>query len=333
MQLRSRTSLVAIVVLLAMLVALPLLSACSSEEETSELSVFEVIQEAAIDYLTSSPDYTMSADELETLITDAVSGNDPIIVDVRPATSYAAGHIDGAINIGLADLAAAASLAQLDKDTQIVTYCVTGHTGSQAAAIWNMLGYDGTATAKTTTMKFGMCGWDASQQTSCYTAPTANKSVVTAASTAGTYDLPDLGTSTDSEEDILIAAAAAYLASGPDWTMSADELETLITDAVSGNDPIIVDIRGASSYEAGHIEGAINIPLADLANTDSLKKLDPDTQIVTYCVTGHTGSQAAAILNMLGYDATTMKHGMCGWDASQQTSCYTAPTTNKTVVT
>ena len=56
----------------------------------------------------------------------------------------------------------------------------------------------------------------------------------------------------------------------------------------------------------GHIEGAINIALKDIAKVENLQKLDPTKQIVVYCYTGRTGSQATAILNALGYNATNL---------------------------
>jgi len=41
-----------------------------------------------------------------------------------------------------------------------------------------------------------------------------------------------------------------------------------------------------------------------------------DNEIIVVCYTGHTASQATALLNALGYDATALKYGMCGWCAN-----------------
>ena len=38
-----------------------------------------------------------------------------------------------------------------------------------------------------------------------------------------------------------------------------------------------------------------------------------DKQIVVVCYTGHTASQATALLNALGFNATALKWGMCSW--------------------
>ena len=48
---------------------------------------------------------------------------------------------------------------------------------------------------------------------------------------------------------------------------------------------IIVDVREPAEYAAGHVEGAINVPLSVLAGqVESLKK--QDKVVVTYCRSG-----------------------------------------------
>ena len=44
---------------------------------------------------------------------------------------------------------------------------------------------------------------------------------------------------------------------------------------------VFVDVRDLMSYDAGHIPGAIHIPLNQIGN--SLKDLDPEAWIITYC--------------------------------------------------
>nr|NLI51465.1 metalloregulator ArsR/SmtB family transcription factor [Propionibacterium sp.] len=44
-----------------------------------------------------------------------------VLVDVRPASEFAAGHVDGALNIPLADLAS--RLSELPRDATVVAYC------------------------------------------------------------------------------------------------------------------------------------------------------------------------------------------------------------------
>jgi len=44
---------------------------------------------------------------------------------------------------------------------------------------------------------------------------------------------------------------------------------------------VFVDVRDADSYHAGHIPGALNIPLSEF--DASYSQLDPNQWIITYC--------------------------------------------------
>ncbi len=81
---------------------------------------------------------------------------------------------------------------------------------------------------------------------------------------------------------------------------------------------VVIDVRDAASYRAGHIPGAVNIPLAELFEPANLARLPTDgTRIVTSCVTGHTGSMAASVLAALGYNAATVRFGWLGWNGGK----------------
>lgn len=50
-----------------------------------------------------------------------------IIIDVREPVEYAAGHVEGAINIPPSEImAGSAKLADVPKDTELILYCVSG---------------------------------------------------------------------------------------------------------------------------------------------------------------------------------------------------------------
>ena len=53
--------------------------------------------------------------------------------------------------------------------------------------------------------------------------------------------------------------------------------------AVDGGEAIIVDVRSAESFAAGHIAGAISIPLAEFETNISNIALEKDQWIITYC--------------------------------------------------
>ena len=85
--------------------------------------------------------------------------------------------------------------------------------------------------------------------------------------------------------------------------------------------------RSAADYAAGHIPGAINIGIGSLL--DNLDKIDPDAPVYVYCYTGHTAAQEAALLQVLGYEAYSLKFGMCSWSSDPAVNmgkCFDAST-------
>lgn len=83
----------------------------------------------------------------------------------------------------------------------------------------------------------------------------------------------------------------------------------------SDTDPIIIDVRGAGEFAAGHVRGARNIPMGQLAR--KLQQIPRDRPIVTYCNMHHRGEsrgeRAAAMLREHGYQARTIDGGYPAW--------------------
>lgn len=71
-------------------------------------------------------------------------------------------------------------------------------------------------------------------------------------------------------------AAREYLGE-PVEAITDDELETRLRDG----DLVLVDVRPREEYEAGHIEGALSIPIDELAGR--LAELPSDSEVVAYC--------------------------------------------------
>jgi rhodanese-related sulfurtransferase/predicted transcriptional regulator len=74
------------------------------------------VERAAREYLGAEVE-AISREEL----VKRLRGNDVVLVDVRPAEEFDAGHIDGAVSIPLDELDA--RLAELSADSEIVAYC------------------------------------------------------------------------------------------------------------------------------------------------------------------------------------------------------------------
>lgn len=87
---------------------------------------------------TTYKNYKISEDDLKALV-DA-KDESIVIVSARKAEDYAAGHIEGAINIPFGkDMVA--GFEALPRDKVIVVYCYTGQTAGQTTAALRLMGY------------------------------------------------------------------------------------------------------------------------------------------------------------------------------------------------
>ncbi|MCK5643473.1 MAG: rhodanese-like domain-containing protein [Gammaproteobacteria bacterium] len=267
------------------------------------------LADIANNYMASGKPPAISAASLQDNLNDGNTANDPFILSVRSSAQYAIGHIAGAVNIGFKTIFTEENLTKLpDDDRQIVVVCYTGHTASQATALLNMNGFNATA------LKWGMTGWtsDATIAPSYYNRGTAcqNYEVVVGTECGTMADGIVVG-KTDSE--ILKEASKTYLEGGPRY-VSAAALEELLSDTDDTNDPFVLSIRSATDYKIGHIPTAVNMPWRSLFSVENLTLLpDDETQVVVVCYTGQTASHITALLNVLGFNATTLLHGMGSW--------------------
>lgn len=101
----------------------------------------------------------------------------------------------------------------------------------------------------------------------------------------------------------------------PTPTYSLISPQALYTSSTQETPPLILDVRSAAEYSAGHIRGAITIPLGKLAT--ELDRLPQNRPIVTYCNMHHRGAsrgeQAAAQLQEHGYQAQALDGGYPAW--------------------
>ena len=106
------------------------------------------------------------------------------------------------------------------------------------------------------------------------------------------------------------AARAAYLHSDDlDEPVSRDEL---LRRAEAG-DVVVIDVRPAGEYAAGHIPGAMSIPLGELPAR--LDALSPGSEIVAYCrgACCVLAPDAARLLRAHGRRARHLADGMLEW--------------------
>ena len=111
----------------------------------------------------------------------------------------------------------------------------------------------------------------------------------------------------------------------PHRTIFADTLVDGIDDPNKADeltDFFLLDIRKPADFCAGHIPGAVNIPFEQVAKPENLSMLPADMPILVICYTGHTASQVNSILNLLGYNAWTLRFGMTSWREKTPTKVW-----------
>ncbi len=227
---------------------------------------------AAVDaYLSNIPEGFYSIGAVEKL-QEAID-NGAVLIDVREESEFADGAIPGAVNIPIRTLAQ--NLDQIPQDQPVVVYCASGHRAAMATAMLH------TCWAMTT----------------CAPSPPATAPGKRRRAKQGTcrrkWPPPSIPRATSSPRSMPSSAAI------PDNFRSVGNLEAFKA-AVESASPLLIDVREPADYEAGHIEGAINIPIRSLA--DNLDKIPADQPVIVYCASGLRAGMSTAALAILGYD-------------------------------
>lgn len=93
-------------------------------------------------------------------------------------------------------------------------------------------------------------------------------------------------------------------------------VEELYRRISTGAGPLIIDVRGAGSYEAGHIPGAVSLQSSDLAGYLKNNGISADRVVVIVCDHGIRSRSAAASVASLGFrEVRSLEGGMSRWVA------------------
>ena len=285
-----------------MLSMLIVVSSCKKEDPIVEFDELISTVEAGIG-IASITNY-ITAEGVKTANTVSETS---YIIDIRAAADYASGHVPNSINVAWGDLLShlETNAAAVEAMDDIVIVCYSGQSAAFASALLRLAGYENCKS-----MKFGMTSWHSdfdswSSKTSNYLAQFLE---TTSNAIGAEVDYPEISTGFETGEEILRARIEAVFAEG----FSANAVgNTAVTDAPSSY--YVINYWPNDRYLSGHIEGAYNyIPGEAFTTTTNLKTLPTDETIVVYCYTGQTSAYVAAFLNVLGYDAKTLKFGANG---------------------
>lgn len=224
------------------------------------------------------------------------------ILDIRAADAFDAGHIEGAVHSSLGSILTDAA----NTSKPILVACYTGQTASHAVVALRLSGY---ADAKV--LKWGMSGWHStlsgpwlsnSGDTNGASAAGSPNWVTTPVTANQTFPLPSYTATANTGPGILEERVQAMISGGFKGVASANVI-------ASPTDYFINNYWAQDDVDHyGHIAGAYRILPLSIENGE-IANLNSEKTIVTYCWTGQTSSMITAYLNVLGYDALSLKFG------------------------
>lgn len=80
---------------------------------------------------------------------------------------------------------------------------------------------------------------------------------------------------------------------------------------------LLIDVRSAEEFAAGHVNGAMNVPHSDTAGLAAAIGADKDRSVVVYCGSGRRAGKAKEALEALGYTAVFNATGYGALEATQ----------------
>lgn len=94
----------------------------------------------------------------------------------------------------------------------------------------------------------------------------------------------------------------------------ADPRTTAVADLPQATDgpgaPVYLDVRESEEFDAGHVPGALHVPLSDLP--ERAGEL-PAGEVHVLCRSGGRATKAAAWLDENGFDAVVVEGGSIAW--------------------
>ena len=252
-------------------------------------------------------------------------GNNWLLIDIRTPEAYEAGHINGAYNVPkdkvLDFLTKTKKAAAYPK---VVFICYSGQMASYVTGITRYAGFDNTYV-----MLYGMAGWNSRFSDILKKGFGDRYSDMIVKGTDKTETIPEHNEETAVHKGIdlsklpklpkkmpslLISERAHQLLKQPrlEFLLKDDEYFPVLKKDINAFYSIFYIQK--PKYYAAHVKGSVQYtPRKDLSLDTRLTEIPTDKPVVIYCKTGHTGSNVAAYLDMMGYKAKNLMFGAGGF--------------------
>jgi len=248
---------------------------------------------AALDkYFTAIPDgyYNIAP----AAANDQMKATKTFLLDMREASEITTnGWVEGEVNIPTRALIKNLDKLPADKAAPILVICGSGVRSPMGMVALQLLGY-----TNVKNVQGGFGAWK-----------TANLPI----KTEGQPPAPMAGMAIAADKD-LVAALDKFFSGLPDGFNNAQP--AAINDQIKATKVTLIDVREASEFATGKIEGSVNVPVRTLIKTDKLPA-DKAAPVVLICASGHRGMMSIVALNLLGYtNVKNLAGGVNAWKAA-----------------
>jgi len=103
----------------------------------------------------------------------------------------------------------------------------------------------------------------------------------------------------------------AHAAARQDDRVDVEELANWLIEG--RGDFILVDVRMPADFAKGNIQGAENVPIAQLVTPETLASLPTDRRVVVYSNGSENAAKATTMLRLSGIDAHLLTGGYNAW--------------------
>jgi rhodanese-related sulfurtransferase len=232
-----------------------------------------------------------------------------LVIDIRPQSQFAEGHIKGAVNKKFEELPSyfESGIKPFTYD-KIIIVCADGQLSSYTTCLLRLRGY-----GNVYAMRWGMSAWNRKFADKGWLSGLSGKYESNLEKTVNERSsilaMPELNTGKQTGKEIGDTRFASVFSEGTgNILITAEEV------FANPQKYFIINLERKDKYEDGHIPGAVRYkPEGTLGFPEEMGSIPADKTIVVYCGTGHNSGFATAFLRLFGYNAHTLKYGNNGF--------------------
>jgi rhodanese-related sulfurtransferase len=116
---------------------------------------------------------------------------------------------------------------------------------------------------------------------------------------------------------VVLGGLGVALTRGSDAALTTVTVRDLFAAIGQDPAPTVLDVREPDEYAAGHVQGALLMPLARTVEMALAAELPKDQPVYVFCRSGNRSLQAAQALVAAGYqDVRNVDGGILAWTAA-----------------